>query len=159
MNKMRSKNKIFIQEDVLFFIEKESRCSIYTETGGIIGGFGSFEDNNIIITKASDCGPNSKKKYNFFSRDTKYCQQIVDQWASKSSGEIDYLGEWHKHLESNPKPSSLDISTLTRIALSKNYHVLNPILVIIGNSNSRESLKTFVFNSHGSYINVEWNIY
>ena len=151
-----SKHNISISLEVIEFIEKESALSIKTETGGIIAGTGKIENKNVVITKASDSGPKAIKRHSFFSRDTKYAQSIIDTWASDSNGEIDYLGEWHKHLEVEPHPSFTDIETMRNIAQQSNYHISQPILIIIGESNNRKSLRLFIVNANGEIALVPW---
>ena len=139
----RSNCTVRICESVLCFIESEAAKAGKHETGGIIAGKGSYEENNIVITHASSSGPKAVKKRNFFSRDVFYCQRLLDQWANMSKGKIDYLGEWHKHFEEKPHPSPLDLDTMSRIAFARDYHINNPVLLIIGSSNNIDSLRVF----------------
>lgn len=153
-----SSQKILISLEVIEFIEKESALANKTETGGVIGGTGKVEGKNVFITKASTGGPNAIKRHSFFSRDTKYAQEVVNEWARASNGEVDYLGEWHKHLERDPKPSFTDIQTMKNIAQNSNYHISQPILIIIGESNNRKSLKLYIVNANGSLKLTTWKL-
>ena len=149
---------IVISRSAVEYIEYDASHALGSETGGIIAGRGHVENGEVIITNASGGGPMATRTASYFSRDTEYCQQLVDTWAMKSNGEIDYLGEWHKHLESNPTPSSKDIGTMTKIATSPEYHVTTPILVIIGSSNHRKSLKAFLVDRKGAFQEVKWKL-
>lgn len=149
---------VLIAEEVLVFLEQEAQASPTRETGGIIAGSGSIKDGPAVILKASDGGPGALRRASFFSRDTDYCQKLVDEWAAESAGAIDYLGEWHKHLENNPRPSRQDIRTLHDIARSSDYHVRLPILLIIGRNNHRTSLKAFMVTDNGFYSRVDWQV-
>ncbi len=151
-----SKQSISISLEVIEFIEKESALSTVAETGGVIGGTGKVEDGNVVIVKASGAGPKAIKRHSYFSRDTKYAQSVIDAWASSSNGEIDYLGEWHKHLEVEPHPSFTDIETMRSIAMQSNYHISQSILIIIGESNNRKTLRLFVINANGEIALVPW---
>lgn len=153
----RSNGTVRICESVLYFIESEAAKAGKYETGGIIAGNGSFEESNIVITRASSSGPKAVKKRNFFSRDVFYCQRLLDQWAIMSKGKTDYLGEWHKHFEEKPHPSPLDLDTINRIAFDGNYHINRPILLIIGSSNHRDSLSSFFIGSLG-IEEIKWQI-
>jgi integrative and conjugative element protein (TIGR02256 family) len=93
-----------------------------------------------------------------FSRDTAYCQRFLDRLAVESKGEIDYLGEWHKHHETEPRPSSRDITTSRNIAASPDYHVDVCVLLIIGRSNRRNSLRAFAVNATGEVEKVSWGL-
>ena len=152
------KISIGIRSEVVNFVENQAKVAGERETGGIIGGRGTIEKHNVVITNASGPGPRAIHEKAFFSRDTKYCQSLADTWARKTLGNIDYLGEWHKHLEPNPWPSPRDIRTLKNIAGNKYYHVNNPILIIIGISSQRESIKLFVFDKAGRFSQADWVI-
>jgi len=155
----KPKCTISIKENVMSLIEEQAQFSTNHETGGIIGGLGSVREDRIVISHASGCGPAAVQSATFFSRDTAYCQRIIDEWASHSSGRIDYLGEWHKHLEDDPKPSLTDLQTLTGIARGPDYHVFTAILLIIGNSNSRSSLRVFLIDNKGRCASVHWQLW
>lgn len=155
----KPKCTISINEKTLNFIEEQARYATNQETGGVIGGFGSLEEGTIVISHASDGGSAATRCPTFFSRDTTYCQRIVDEWASQSRGKIDYLGEWHKHFEDNPKPSLTDLETLGRIARDPNYHVAIALLLIIGNSNTRSSLRIFLIDHKGQCASINWQLY
>jgi len=150
---------ISIKGNVLSFIEKQAQRATDKETGGIIGGFGSAEEGTIVISHVSDGGPAANCSPKFFSRDTQYCQRIVDKWASESSGKIDYLGEWHKHFEKDPRPSFRDLQTLKEIARSPDYHVATALLLIIGSSNTRSSLRVFLIDHNGQCVSMDWQFW
>ena len=150
------KHSLIIASAVLDFIEAESRRAVRTETGGVLVGHGEFDSGELIITGASGPGPLARKTKYSFARDTQYCQQYLDESAKDSLGLVDYAGEWHKHHEIDPWPSWQDISTLKNIAVSPDYHVSVPVLLIIGQSNLRESLRAFVVSDAGVLMVVKW---
>lgn len=147
-----------IHSRVLEFLESESSLSPNDEIGGVIAGEGNISLGSALITMASGPGPKAKRSRFSFRRDTQYCQQLLDAWAVDSMGATDYLGEWHKHHESSPRPSSTDILTCRRIALDPNYHVEECLLLIIGESNKRNSLRAFVVPQLGKVTQIEWRI-
>lgn len=153
-----SNKTILISTDVIEFIEKNSSLYKTVETGGVIGGTGNVENNTAAIIKVSDGGPKAIRQRAYFSRDTNYCQSVIDEWAKASIGENDYLGEWHKHLEKSPHPSHKDIKTMQEIAKKIDYHINIPILIIIGISNKRDSIKLFLVNSRGNVEQAKWVI-
>ena len=146
---------IGITEKVLRFIEMEAAKTKRVETGGIIAGKGSHEEGKVLITHASNSGPIAIRRKRSFMRDTSYCQSLLDQWAIQSKGEIDYFGEWHKHFEIVPHPSELDLDTMKKIASDRNYHVEKALLLIIGISNLRDSLRAFIISST-EILEADW---
>ena len=148
--------RIRIGEDALRQIERESSYSPRTETGGVVAGIENGRDGEVIITHASGPGPEARRSPFHFQHDRIFCQEFLDSLARKTSGRIDYLGEWHKHFESDPRPSGTDIKTLRKIVSDNNYHVSLPLLLIIGQSNVRASLKVWIFNNSGNFVFAEW---
>jgi integrative and conjugative element protein (TIGR02256 family) len=151
--------KIAIEESVLEFLEAESLASPRTETGGVVAGRGSLDDGAVVLTHASGPGPRARRTRYSFARDKEYCQTFLDRVAVESGGEVDYLGEWHKHHEAEPRPSGQDIRTAADIAADLGYHVRLCLLLIMGASNSRSSLRVFVVYPNGMVLKAGWVVY
>lgn len=150
--------EIKVTAEAIQTMEQESQNSKYVETGGVIVGKGNFIENNLILMAASLPGPKAIRRRFFFQRDHIFCQQFLDEFASNTNGEIDYLGEWHKHFEVDPKPSYQDIQTMQKVAQSSNYHVQIPLLLIIGITNLSDSLRIFAVFEDGAFQNIRWSI-
>lgn len=148
--------KISISASALELMEEESARSKYTETGGVIAGDGSAESGEIHISHASLPGPRAKATRYSFQHDREFCQKFLDDLAAESNGTIDYLGEWHKHFELNPYPSGRDAKTLFSIAENRDYHVNQPLLLIIGINNQRSSLRVFVTKNPERLVLADW---
>lgn len=135
-------------------IIEEAKRRTGLETGGILVGYVEKERWALIITDATLPGPKAIHKPAYFLRDTSYCQAELDRMHEQSRGKIHYVGEWHKHLELDPKPSSLDKKSLTEIAVQPNYETDQPVLVICGilalHNNSPFDLKAFLFDTSGA---------
>lgn len=151
--------KIAIQESVLEFLEAESLASPRMETGGVLAGRGSLAEGEIVITHASGPGPSAKRTPCSFARDKEYCQSFLDRLAVESRGEVDYLGEWHKHHETEPRPSGQDITTAADIAADPGYHVSLCLLLIMGASNRRGSIRVFVVYPNRMVLKAGWSVY
>ncbi|SRR6266436_3556226 len=150
--------RLLIHLSVLELIETESAKALRTETGGVLAGFGDATAGEVHVTHASRPGPMARKTLFSFARDTEYCQGFLNSVARQSGGVIDYLGEWHKHHEHVPRPSWTDVTTSKKIALSSDYHVSKCLLLIVGESNSRTSLRAFVVDSSGASLRTNWEL-
>lgn len=153
-----SRFRVVIEEAVLEFIEAESRKSPRTETGGVVAGRGSLNEGEVDLTHASGPGPKARRTRYSFVRDKEYCQAFLDRVAVESQGEVDYLGEWHKHHEVEPRPSGTDVRTAADIARSPDYHVSLCLLLIIGKTDCRESLRVFVVHPSGALVKAQWSV-
>lgn len=147
-------SSIAIYQTARELIIEESKRRTGLETGGILMGYIDQERWALIITHATLPGPKAVHKPAYFLRDTRYCQAELDRIHEQSEGKIHYIGEWHKHLELDPKPSPLDKQSLTEIAIQPNYETDQPVLVICGilalHDNSPFDLKAFLFDASGS---------
>lgn len=150
--------RLLVHPAVLDLIEAEAARATKAETGGVLAGRGALTTGEAHVTHASGPGPRARRTMFSFSRDTAYCQQFLDGLAVESKGEIDYLGEWHKHHESEPRPSSRDIKTSRDIAAAPDYHVEVCLLLIIGRSNRRGSLRAFAVHATGLVEKMGWSL-
>lgn len=78
-----------------------------TEAGGII--LGRLYQDRIGICRLSVPTEFDKRGRTHFERHRISGQTIIDYEFYNSSGQINYLGEWHTHPEPNPSPSQRDI--------------------------------------------------
>jgi len=109
--------RLTVAAEVMSFIERTATESPTAETGGILMGF--HEGRNIRILRATDAGPGAKRSSCGFLRDTKYCQEILNDEFAKSGA--DYVGEWHTHVIDLPRPSQGDLTTLAGIVIDPEY--------------------------------------
>lgn len=151
--------KVGISAAALELMEQESGRSRYAETGGVVAGFGSAENGEIHISHASLPGPRARATRYSFQHEREFCQKFLDELAAQSNGKIDYLGEWHKHFERDPRPSGRDVKTMVSISENSDYHVSQPLLLIIGINNRSSSLRVFVANKTGNLTLIEWEKY
>ena len=105
--------KYYISEKALESIERESRRSTNTETGGILVGYRACRDapdeSKVIITHASGPGPEFSASATHFVKDTPYLQSVLELLFQYH--QVNYLGVWHKHLGDMAWPSSGDVSS------------------------------------------------
>jgi proteasome lid subunit RPN8/RPN11 len=104
------------------------------ETGGIVAGFYSRNGKIAYITQASTAPVDSNCGRTWFKRGVRNLQT----WLSKrwKRGEEYYLGEWHYHPDHDTKASAQDKSQLLSISHDKKYACPEPVLLIIGGSNT-----------------------
>ena len=100
------------------------------ETGGVLAGY-KDEKGNLYVTHASGPGPNGTRSAVEFSKDIPFTQQFLDSLYAGSGGKTHYIGEWHSHPNSNNKPSSTDIKSLTEISYQKDYLTDMPVMIIL----------------------------
>ncbi|WP_186434951.1 Mov34/MPN/PAD-1 family protein [Gillisia sp. Hel_I_86] len=97
------------------------------ETGGVLLGYN--QNNQLIITRATDGGPKAIHEDFYFQADSHYIDMIIDMEYANSDGKIGYVGEWHSHPQIYPTPSEVDLNSLLEITESSKT---TNILLIIG---------------------------
>jgi integrative and conjugative element protein (TIGR02256 family) len=115
------------------------------ETGGVLIGYRDPE-GAVHVLEATDAGPRAVETATRFERDRDYCQGKVDDAARRLGERGQYVGEWHSHLERDPRPSPRDVESLTGIAEAPNYLTDEPVMLIAG----RDPASGSVLNIHTS---------
>jgi len=132
----RGKYNINLSENVLYILNKYIQNKNQNESGGIILGWISNEnDNDIYVTKLSLPTNFDKSSRYVFERDKHIAKIITDHEFYNSNGKIVYLGEWHTHPDSNPSSSSVDIKMIKQQYKNNNISVDFLILLIQGVEN------------------------
>jgi integrative and conjugative element protein (TIGR02256 family) len=118
---------IFYHASVLEVFEAEIAQFGVVETGGVLLGW--YEEEKVVVFKATSAGPNSTHENFYFQADSNYIDMIIDMEYANSNGKINYVGEWHTHPQLTPQPSSVDLNSLDEIVESSGKPNL---LLIIG---------------------------
>ena len=101
------------------------------ETGGVLIGHAD-EAGYVMVIEATDAGPNATETPTRYEHDVPYVNQRLREAAERLGDRGRYVGEWHSHLERDPRPSPRDIESLSDIAAAPNYLTAEPVMVIAG---------------------------
>jgi integrative and conjugative element protein (TIGR02256 family) len=122
--------RVILEDKAYSCLEEIVNSSGCFETGGILIGYYDVSCQNAIITEITNAPKDSKSGGNWFSRGISGLKQLlIHRWKAK---EEYYLGEWHLHPKSFPKPSSVDVSQMKQISKDKRYNCKEPLLLIVG---------------------------
>ena len=100
------------------------------ETGGALIG---YEENGVVhVAEVTDAGPHAEETTTRFRYDAEYVNGRLREAADRLGQRGLYVGEWHTHLECDPKPSVRDIASLMDIAVAPNFLTDEPIMIIAG---------------------------
>lgn len=107
-----------MSNEVKALIKREAALYREVETGGIL--MGRIESATIIhVTHATGPGPNAVHTPTYFLRDTAYCAGILREYYDEFG--VDYIGEWHSHVDLLRVPSGGDMCTLAGIMHDPDY--------------------------------------
>jgi integrative and conjugative element protein (TIGR02256 family) len=101
------------------------------ETGGVLIGYEDLAGNAVVLD-ATDAGPNATETTTRYEHDVLYVNQRLSEAAERLGERGRYVGEWHSHLEPDPRPSPRDVESLSDIAAAPNYLTDEPVMVIAG---------------------------
>lgn len=143
--------EVKIIDSTLDFLLEESKLHPGKETGGVLIGYN--QNNALIITVATGPGPKAIHGSHRFLRDKDFCQAQLDHWAVNTNRTWDYIGEWHKHTTNTYIPSHTDKQSLCYIAKAKNYHVTQPIqLIVCMDSRHKSDFMSYLYYPDAPYI-------
>jgi integrative and conjugative element protein (TIGR02256 family) len=102
------------------------------ETGGLLLGYWARDSKEAVITEIVGGGPGAVRTEDSFVPDRAFQVSELEAAFFDSDGRDNYLGEWHSHPRSWPKPSWTDRLLLRRIVLETNGDLLRPLMLIVG---------------------------
>jgi integrative and conjugative element protein (TIGR02256 family) len=117
------KSGLLIEDSVLLTLSGFRQTRPHAaEAGGILLGY--RRDVHLHIVIATPPGPSDTwSRFRFRRDDESHARIALAAWSN--SGEtIDYLGEWHTHPESDPRPSTLDLAEWRKICARRKEPML-----------------------------------
>lgn len=97
------------------------------EAGGILLGF--RRDPHLEVLDATLPSEHDvRRRYQFIRRSRSHQLQATKAWR-ESGRTMDYLGEWHTHPESHPRPSTIDRSELLRRSIEHRRESLVELII------------------------------
>lgn len=125
--------KVWIKKKTFNKFIQETNKWFPLETGGILLGY-KDKNNDIVVVKLIEAGPNAVRKNYFFNSDGDFQQLELSKIYIRSKGVVTYLGDWHSHPLTNSYMSFLDRKTICKIAKTETSKETNPIFIVVGTS-------------------------
>lgn len=130
-NPWTSDGRILMESEPLKVINQYRQDDhLKPEAGGILLGYRRDKHLHIVLATVPQIGDQRRRFW--FSRSSKFHQQVATQKWGGSLGTMDYLGEWHTHPELSPTPSSLDLSEWRTIYRQRSNSMFFMILGLSG---------------------------
>ena len=101
------------------------------ESGGTLIGSFLSNDNGFIIDKLTIPQKKDKQTRHSFYRSEQH-NEIVQKIWKETNGFSTFLGLWHTHPESNPTPSSTDLSDCERVLKNGKFDCNGLLYLIVG---------------------------
>lgn len=124
--------RAWISQSVLVRIRQEAEKKAPLETGGLLIGYVSTDDDDVVITDMIGPGPRAKHLKWTFRPDYIHHRKEVARIFDESEGDLTYLGDWHSHPSAPSYLSFLDKHALRNIARFPGNHINRPIMMVLG---------------------------
>ncbi len=103
-----------------------------SERGGVLLGRHLRDEQHVIVDEVT-----LPKRFDLATRTTfrraqAPHQRVIDERWEGSAGTCVYLGEWHTHPESTPRPSSIDVDDWRRRLRTDTYDASGLFFIIVG---------------------------
>lgn len=112
-------------------IERAVRKNRQIETGGILMGY-QMNEQDWMITYASEPGPNAVQQTHSVFFDEHYLKNLISRLSKRGAGRWKYIGDWHSHTVKRLSPSKVDKHTVVEKASQAKYASNSPIMLIVG---------------------------
>ena len=124
---------IWLNDECLSQMREEASLWSPLETGGILLGYTSAE-NDVIVTTVIGAGPKAKHFRSRYEHDAEYERFEADRLYKRTGDPDFYLGDWHTHPGGRARMSWLDRKTLASIA-KRGETIAGPVTMILGEPN------------------------
>lgn len=141
-----------VLEDVLRAIRGEVRRARFRETGGPLVGYVT-RDGALFITHAGSPGPRAQLALRSVLIDGVTAQDFCAKVHRESSGRLDYVGDWHRHVGLSLMPSRLDRDAIRQMAAFEHCPVRYPSSLVY--RSFPEKYAVYVLNPLGELELVE----
>lgn len=129
--------QIKVSAEMLTKIEMERKSKLPNETGGVLIGSIDHFRKIIYVVDALSSPSDSDEWPNAYIRGTEGLKKSLEDIGEKTSGIIQYLGEWHSHPEgASLKPSSDDKNLFQWLGKYMKLESIPSIMAIVGSKQS-----------------------
>lgn len=141
---IQSLPKVLISSEAISVIEEESRNRIM-ETGGTLFGI-IGQEGTIVVTHATKPGPNAFHAPGVFEKDLQYQQMLLNEMNIKYN--VDYVGEWHKHMGQMSRPSEGDLNTARSILKDPEWSKEKLVVIIVNTVQDQVFISSFFISKN-----------
>ena len=93
-------------------------------------------------------GPDARFEFGSFEPDQEWQEGEVADVYRASDGVHSYLGDWHSHTTTRPRPSQRDRSVARTISEAEAARAPEPLMMIMGVAYGRPQLAVYVLQRH-----------
>lgn len=133
--------RVWLLRNVLDRIQHEAEIKTPLETGGLLVGYCSADDDHVVVTDMVGPGPQAKHRKRTYRPDYNFHREEIGRIFTESGGILTYLGDWHSHPAAPSCLSFLDKRALRNIARFPDNYIARPIMLILGRTGKGEFIE------------------
>jgi len=114
----------------------EASRALPNETGGILLGYWSPKEDQVVIIVSTRPGPRAHHDLVKFVPDDEYQEHEIERVYAESGRRHVYLGDWHSHPDGEAALSRQDRKTLRAIAAHRAACLRHPLMGILAGGRS-----------------------
>jgi len=124
--------RAWIAASTCSFLVEEAHRTLPHETGGVLMGYWSEDQSQVVITRAIGPGPKAQHDTKSFIPDCTYQIEEIARHYHNTGRQETYLGDWHTHPgRQTPMLGWRDRHTLHRIATDPNARAPRALMAIL----------------------------
>lgn len=128
--------QVWLQHSVFDRIQHEADSKAPLETGGLLIGYCSADDDHVVVTDMVGPGPAAKHRKGTYRPDYSYHRREMNRIFVESRGMLTYVGDWHSHPSASSYLSFLDKRALRNIASFPDNYINRPIMMVLGGTDT-----------------------
>lgn len=136
-------------DELLNGLVEKGKSHYPNEFGGFLIGYYSDNNKHLHITDTILPKKFKASKYSF-ERSANGIEKKLGSYYKENPQKF-YVGEWHTHPDNSPIPSLTDISAINAIINNQNSSIANPVLLIIGYSETKVNFGFYVWFENKLY--------
>jgi len=133
-------SRVFLSNQLLERVYEVASEHYPKEFGGIFTGFRNEKDVTIVDFEIPSKFESSDHQ---FVRHTESLNEYLKGIYERSSGRMEYLGEWHSHPNGSADYSSNDLKSMLNISRDPKVKIKTPILMILSLTRRANSYKLY----------------
>lgn len=126
--------RIWIENDALSEMLDEARTRYPSETGGLLAGYFSVDNEDVVVTNVTRPGPRALHLPMTYRPDYAHDEETIGAIYDSSHGMITYLGDWHSHPLGSGSLSWRDRRALRNIVRNRGNDLQHPVMLIVADA-------------------------
>lgn len=124
------------------------------EAGGVLLGRHLLDSHDVVVDEVTTPQDSDRRSRFSFFRSRRHEAVALERWQARA-GTMAYLGLWHTHPETDPKPSGIDRSDWTQAVSRDGYDGDRLFFPIVGT----QCIRVWTLSRRGSFRELKLEVH